>query len=53
MEHKIAILGIILATFGTHLGPNFDFFEAEKGPNLLVLMLSTQIQHWSFQIQPV
>ena len=44
LEQKIAILGIILATFGTPLGPHFDFFGAAKGPNWLVLMLSTQIQ---------
>ena len=44
LEHKIAILGIILATFWTPLGSNFDFFGAATGPNWLVLMLSTQIQ---------
>ena len=53
LEHKIANFGIILATFGTPLGPNFDFFGAAKGPNWLVLMLSTQIQPWPRQIQPV
>ena len=53
LQQKIAIFGIILATFGTPLGPNFDFFGAAKGPNWLVLMLSTQIQPWSHQIQPV
>ena len=45
LEQQIAIFGIILATFGTPLGPNFDFFGAAKGPNLLVLMLFTQIKH--------
>jgi hypothetical protein len=44
MGHKIAIFGIILATFGTPLGLNFDLFETAKGPNWLFLMVSTQIK---------
>ena len=42
-----------LGHFWTILGPNFDFNGAVGNPHWSVLMLSTQIQNRSNQIQPV